>query len=247
MRVGHEGLRTRGAKLAAAAEALKRASREKGGAEAPFSLAFLTDRRRIPDPEPILRALPLGAAVLYRDYDDPKRPALARRYSVICRRRGVLFLVAGDIRLALAVCADGAHMPSRMLRNAHLPSLLATEPASAVNTKENAQFAHSFRIVPLDEGPATGGGKPFVITAACHDAEGLASAAALGADLALLSPAFATKSHPGTEHFGAERFKALASASPLPVLALGGVDEWNAPLLAGKNVAGIAAIGAFVP
>jgi thiamine-phosphate pyrophosphorylase len=211
MRVGHEGLRTRGAKLAAAAEALKRASREKGGAEARFSLAFLTDRRRIPDPEPILRALPLGAAVLYRDYDDPKRPALARRYSVICRRRGVLFLVAGDIRLALAVCADGLHLPARAL-------------SSSACRRE----------------------KRLLLTAACHDAAELARAGVVGADLAFLSPAFPTQSHPGTEHLGPARFRALASASPLPVLALGGVDERNAPLLAGKNVAGIAAIGAFL-
>jgi thiamine-phosphate pyrophosphorylase len=212
MRVGHEGLRTRGARLAAAAEALKRASREKGGAEAPFSLAFLTDRRRIPDPEPILRALPQGAAVLYRDYDDPKRPALARRYSAICRRRGVLFLVAGDIDLARVIGADGLHLPARAL-------------SSSACRRE----------------------KRLLLTAACHDAAEIARAGAVGADLALLSPAFPTASHPGAEHLGAERFKALAASSPVPVLALGGVDERNAPLLACKNVAGIAAIGAFVP
>ena len=84
-----------------------------------------------------------------------------------------------------------------------------------------------------------------LLTIACHDERELARAAAIGADLAFLSPVFATQSHPDTEHLGAMRFKALAAAAPLPVLALGGVDERNARLVAGRNVAGLGAIGAF--
>jgi thiamine monophosphate synthase len=102
----------------------------------------------------------------------------------------------------------------------------------------------------LDDAPSArgGGATPrFLLTAACHDASELARAAAIGADLALLSPAFATASHPGAEDLGPARFRALAAGSPLPLLALGGVDGDNARLLAGRNVAGIAAIGAFVP
>ena len=198
-------------KLAAAAAALKRQS---GGISAPFSLAFPTDRRRIANPEPVLRALPAGAAVIYRDYDDPKRVWIARRYAAICKARGVLFLVAEDEALAQAIGADGVHWPARMLRD----------------------------FFP----PASGGaGARLLVTAACHNAEDLALAHARGADLALLSPAFATPSHPDTEYLGPARFRALAAASPLPVLGLGGVDENNAALLAGRNVAGIAAIGAF--
>jgi thiamine-phosphate pyrophosphorylase len=98
--------------LAAAASALQRAS---GCSDTPFSLAFLTDRRRIAKPEPVMRALPPGAAVIYRDYDDPKRAAFARRYAALCRAHGVLFLIGGDIALARAVSADGVHFPSRMI------------------------------------------------------------------------------------------------------------------------------------
>ena len=111
----HDGLRVRAARLARAAQDLKRASR----AEAPFRLAFLTDRARIPDPEPILRVLPAGAAVIYRDYDDPRRGARAARYRQICLGRGVLFLVAGDAALARALGADGIHLPARMLAPAN--------------------------------------------------------------------------------------------------------------------------------
>lgn len=181
--------------------------KRRSGANPPFSLAFLTDRARAPAPEPILRALPAGAAVIYRDYDDPARGAVAARFREICRARGVLFLVAGDARLARAVGADGLHLPARMLA-----------------------------------GPAP----EMMLTAACHDAGELARAAALGAAAAFLSPVFATESHEGAVALGPADFKTLAAAARLPVLALGGVDAANGPLLGGENVAGFGAIGAFV-
>ena len=86
----------------------------------------------------------------------------------------------------------------------------------------------------------------MIVTASCHDATELRQAYDRGADLALLSPAFATASHPGDPALDAARFCELAAAAPLPVLALGGVDEINARLLSGPNVAGIAGIGAFL-
>lgn len=187
---------------------LKRAS---GGISAPFSLAFLTDRRRLPNPEPVMRALPAGAAVIYRDYDDPRRTAIGRRYRAICAARNILFLVAGDAALARLVGADGLHLPARAMRR----------------------------------GAGPGVTRVGLLTIACHDAAELACAGEIGADLALLSPVFATQSHPGADYLGAAAFRELAAASPLPVLALGGVDGKNARLVAGKNVAGIAAIGAF--
>ncbi len=87
----------------------------------------------------------------------------------------------------------------------------------------------------------------MIAAAACHSAWELEKAASAGAQLALLSPVFATQSHPGGQTLGAARFKSIARTSPLPVLALGGVDETNAGRLAGRNVAGLAAISAFLP
>ncbi len=86
----------------------------------------------------------------------------------------------------------------------------------------------------------------MIVSASCHNARELAQANAMGADVALLSPVFPTGSHPGKAGLGAEKFLALAATSPLPVLALGGVDETNAASLVGPNVAGIAAISAFL-
>jgi thiamine-phosphate pyrophosphorylase len=87
----------------------------------------------------------------------------------------------------------------------------------------------------------------MIAAAACHSALELEKAAAGGAQLALLSPVFATQSHPGRQTLGAARFKSIARSSPLPVLALGGVDATNAGRLAGRNVAGLAAISGFLP
>jgi thiamine monophosphate synthase len=199
--IAHKGLRARAALLNAAAHRLG-ASRT-----APFALAFLTDRRRIGNPEPILRALPPGTAVIYRDYDDPRRPAMAARYCSIARTRNLVFIVAGDAALARAVGADGVHYPQRML-------------------------------CAIDRSAG-------LVSAACHDAASLGLAASRGADIAFLSPAFATKSHEGAAVLGAGRFKSLAAGAALPVLALGGVDHENALLLASPNVAGFGAIGAF--
>jgi len=158
------------------------------------------------DPAPVLRALPAGAAFIYRDYDDPWRRRRARELAALCRSRGVFFLVAGDPDLAHEVRADGLHWPAWRAR-----------PPSV---------------------------RPF--TVACHSAEELAAAAWAGARAAFLSPVFPTASHADAEALGAERFKRLAAKSPVPVFALGGVDEATAPRLSGPNVVGLGAIGAFL-
>ncbi|MFC3172943.1 thiamine phosphate synthase [Novosphingobium bradum] len=47
----------------------------------------------------------------------------------------------------------------------------------------------------------------------------------------LLSPVFPTRSHPGAPGLGAVRFRLLAARSPVPVLALGGMDARRARAL----------------
>lgn len=74
-------------------------------------LWFMTDARRIADPVAAARALPRGAGVILRDYDAPGRLMLADRLAALARRRGLIFLVAGDVAVAAAVAADGVHLP----------------------------------------------------------------------------------------------------------------------------------------
>ena len=81
-------------------------------------LILMTDDERLADPEPVIAALPRGSAVIVRHYRAPGRAALARRLRRLCRARGVLLLIAGDARLAVAVGADGVHLPEAMVRAA---------------------------------------------------------------------------------------------------------------------------------
>lgn len=208
--VRHQGLRLRAAKLAAAAQALKR--RSGAGAQsaaAPVSLAFLTDRRRAPHPLLIARVLPAGAAVVLRDYDMAGRAGLAAQLKSVCVARRLRLVIGADAALAQKVGADGIHYPRW-----RAPSR------------------------PAPEG--------MFVTAACHDTTELERAAAFGAHLAFVSPVFPTDSHREAVTLGPDKFKELAASAKLPVLALGGVDETNALLLSGPNVAGVAAIGAFL-
>lgn len=207
MQSGGDKLKARAATLAAAARALNSAGGERA-ARAPFSLAFLTDARG-PDPLLMAAALPAGAALILRDYADPRRAERAAALAASCAARGVLFLVAGDARLARDIGAAGIHL----------------------------------RADQLADGSAAPDGR--LISASTHDAAQLAKAGKRGAHVVFLSPVFSTASHPGAATLGPDDFRRLARAAPAPVLALGGVDDANARLLAGENVAGFGAIGAF--
>jgi thiamine-phosphate pyrophosphorylase len=80
----------------------------------------------------------------------------------------------------------------------------------------------------------------WMITVAAHSPRGLQ---APFADAALLSPVFATESHPGAAFLSAPRARLIARHATLPVLALGGVTAQNAPLLSGfSGIAGISAL-----
>lgn len=80
------------------------------------------------------------------------------------------------------------------------------------------------------------------VSVSCHDAAELQQAAAYGADYAMLSPVFATRSHPGAPPLGVENFDALVSESTLPVIALGGIGTDNCNALQGSRIAVIGAI-----
>lgn len=87
--------------------------------------------------------------------------------------------------------------------------------------------------------------KKWLITVAAHSRTALRHAALSGADAALLSPVFDTRSHPGQPPLGTAGFNLLAARAALPVYALGGIDEINGARLLSGPAAGIAAIGAF--
>ena len=71
----------------------------------------------------------------------------------------------------------------------------------------------------------------FLCTAAAHSRMALWRAHRAGANAALLSPVFPTRSHPHARTLGVLRFGILARLSPIPVVALGGISHANATRL----------------
>jgi thiamine-phosphate pyrophosphorylase len=82
-------------------------------------------------------------------------------------------------------------------------------------------------------------------TAPVHDAHEIARATRIRADLLLLSPVFPTRSHIGARALGRWRFAELARRTPIPVVALGGMDAQRARRMAALGAYGWAAIDAF--
>ncbi len=64
--------------------------------------------------------------------------------------------------------------------------------------------------------------------AAVHNEAEITAANRIGADAALLSPVFPTRSHPGADTLGPARFCKLAKLAQMPVIALGGMTAETA-------------------
>lgn len=79
-----------------------------------------------------------------------------------------------------------------------------------------------------------------------HDAAEIVAAERAGADLLLLSPAFATRSHPGRRALSPVRFGLLARRTKTPVIALGGMNAARARRLGPLGAQGWAAIDAWI-
>jgi thiamine-phosphate pyrophosphorylase len=129
------------------------------------------------------------------------------------RRRALAEALSAETNGLILLAADDPALANR-LHGLHLPEARAREAA------------HWRALRP-----------GWVITVAAHSARTLQ---APHADAALLSPVFATRSHPKAHPLTPARARFIARASLMPVLALGGVNERNAALLSGFS--GIAAI-----
>lgn len=85
---------------------------------------------------------------------------------------------------------------------------------------------------------------PALVSAACHNPQELALAAAAGADFVLISPVAPTSTHPGAPSLGWVGLASLAGQSSLPAYALGGMDAEALPLAVAAGCIGVAAISA---
>lgn len=85
-----------------------------------------------------------------------------------------------------------------------------------------------------------------LVGASCHDARDLERARRLGVDYVVLGPVKPTRSHPGAALLGWSAFARLAAATHVPVFALGGMNEDDAPDAFAAGAHGIAMLrGAF--
>ncbi len=84
-------------------------------------------------------------------------------------------------------------------------------------------------------------GAAAVIGQSAHNGAEIRAAARAGADYVTLSPIFVTVSKPG--YGPALGLSLLAEPWPLPVLALGGIDETNSAACLRAGAAGVAVMG----
>lgn len=78
-------------------------------------LFAMTDETRSDDPLALIDRLPKGTGLVFRHYGASNRLKIAHDVVKMCRKREILCLIAGDPRIALALGADGVHLPERML------------------------------------------------------------------------------------------------------------------------------------
>jgi thiamine-phosphate pyrophosphorylase len=81
------------------------------------------------------------------------------------------------------------------------------------------------------------------LSASAHNLRELKKAEHSGAAFVFLSPAFATRSHPGARPLGPVRFGLIAGQARIPVIALGGMDARKARRL--PHIYGWAGIDAW--
>jgi len=139
---------------------------------------------------------------------------------------------------------ERAHLLRRISDDRGLVLLIGEDEGLAAET--GADGVH-LREHSLDRAAAVA--KPgWIVTAACHGFDALKRAETqAGLDAVLISPVFTSPSPSaqGVAPLGARGARALADASSLPVIALGGVTCDTVEQLRGCGLHGIAAVEAF--
>lgn len=179
---------------------------------------LISDDIRMPDPAQFLAHLPAKSLVLLRAAEHKKLVRLALDIIPLAHKMGHRVLVAGPINLARKLRADGAHLNEARIKR------------KSINDLAPGQLPRG-----------------FIISASAHNAKALRRAGNMGVDFAILGPAFNTLSHPTTNSLGVLGFTLLARQSPVPVVAVGGINKSTARRLSagGLNIYGFGAIEMF--
>ena len=112
--------------------------------------------------------------------------------------------------------------------------LLLNSDAGLVGGLADGLHLSSQRLLACNERPVSAGA---LFGASCHRLEEITHAVAVGVDYILLSPVLPTHSHPGAAVLGWDGLAALLKNCPMPVFALGGLNE--------RHMESIKALGAY--
>jgi 8-oxo-dGTP diphosphatase len=110
-----------------------------------------------------------------------------------------------------------------VLRRAHMHG--ARVLVNSTHAFAGAFAADGVHLTGADLAAATARPATGLCAASCHGQAELERATALSCDFVVLGPVKATASHPGRRTLGWPGFGDIASDSPLPVYALGGMQE----------------------
>lgn len=184
-------------------------------------LCMITDRRRLGPGGDELLVRRVGAA------------ARAGVHLIQVRERD---LDGGPLMRLVQRCVDAvAGTRARILVNDRIDVALAAG-AHGVHLRGDSFAASRARVL------APPG---FLIGRSVHAVRDATAAMADDADYLMFGTVFATTSKPGQAAAGVEALAGIVEATPLPVLAVGGVTQATAGRVARAGAAGVAAIGLF--
>jgi thiamine-phosphate pyrophosphorylase len=215
-------------------------------AEQPLQRHFVTDRRRfgLSIDDLVARAAAAARAgvdiiqVRERDLPDRELVALARRIVGAAAGTPARVLVNDRADLAIVAGAAGVHLRGDSAPALRVRAMAASAEASAASAEASAPKA--------PKAPTTPG--RFVIGRSVHSlAEVDAAIIDGGADYLLFGTVFPSEGKPhGHPVVGLEALRQACARSPVPVLAIGGMNEARIAEVRDAGAAGFAAIGLFM-
>jgi len=124
---------------------------------------------------------------------------------------------------------------AKLLLNTRKIQILNEVDVDGIQLSSKALFDFESRPIPKDK----------LLGASVHNCEEIQQALKIDADFLLLSPVLFTQTHPDMKGLGWQAFKELVNACPVPVYALGGMQEQHLRVAKQNGAQGIAAIGTF--
>lgn len=192
-------------------------------------LCYVTDRKNLP-----------GAGTNDALVEVIRRAARAWTDWVQLREKDLLGRELFELaQQSVAACRENA--ATRLVVNDRLDVAIAAGAAGVHLGRESLPASEVVRWCRSGHAPAK-----FLVGVSCHSREEVIAAESEGANYAFFGPVFDT---PAKQRFGAPRGLARLSEAcrsvRIPVLAIGGIQEQNAPTCLEAGAAGIAAIRLF--